>query len=74
MLDENDFFTGTTTVPTGNYLQGKEMLYDGKLDALASAFSQIYPVIMDKFWRLVDPEELVVPKDKGEEIRKLKVY
>jgi hypothetical protein len=71
---DTDFFGGTTTVPTGNYQQGKEVLYDGKPDALASALSQIYPVIMDKFWRLVEPEEMVVLKDKGEEIRKLKVY
>jgi len=69
-----DFFFGETTVSTGKYHLGKEVLYGGKPDALASALAQLYPMIMEKFWRLVEPEEMVMLRDKGEEIRALKVY
>ncbi len=67
-------FGGATTHRTGKYLMGKERFYDGKPDALASALAEVYPIVMEKFWRLVDPEEMAMLKEKGEEIRLLKVY
>ncbi len=71
---EIGFWGGTTEIPTGSYLISNEMFHDGRADALATALAQVYPVVMERFWRLVEPEEMLVLQAQGAEIRKLKVY
>jgi hypothetical protein len=60
-------------VATG-YTQTAELLHDGKSDALADALQQMYPTIMERFWRMLDPEEMILLKEKSGEIRARKVY
>ena len=50
------------------------ILYDGRPDAMASALKQMYPVIMAQFQKYLDTDEMVQLKEKGKEIRSLKVY
>ncbi|MEX0899943.1 MAG: hypothetical protein WD081_04540 [Gammaproteobacteria bacterium] len=71
---EVGFWGGVTEIPTGSYLITNEMFHDGRADALATALAQVYPVVMERFWRLVEPEEMLVLQRQGEEIRALKVY
>lgn len=71
---ETGFWGGTTEVLTGQYLIGTELFHDGRTDALATALAQVYPIVMERFWRLVEPEEMLVLRTQGEEIRALKVY
>jgi neuraminyllactose-binding hemagglutinin len=50
------------------------LLYDGRIDAMASALKQLYPTVVYQFQKYLDPDEMVALKTKGEEIRKAKVY
>ena len=50
------------------------VVYDGRVDAMASALKEMYPVIMAQFQKYLDTNEMVQLKDKGKEIRALKVY
>jgi len=50
------------------------IVYDGTVDAIADALKQMYPVILSQFEKYIDTEELLVLKEKGKEIRALKVY
>jgi hypothetical protein len=54
--------------------QAGKLLYDGKADALANALKDIYPMVMERFYKYLEPEEMVALKVKGEEIRANKVY
>jgi hypothetical protein len=55
------------------YTPGK-ILYDGRPDALADALKQIYPIVMSRFEKYIDTDELVQLKDKGKEIRASNVF
>lgn len=63
---------------TGQYISsytvGNEILYDGKIEALADYLNEIYPVIMEKCWTYFDTEEMMHLKETSKEIRKLKRY
>lgn len=48
--------------------------YDGRADAMASALKQIYPIVLAQFQKFLDTEEMIQLKEKGKEIRELKVY
>ena len=50
------------------------ILYDGKVDAMATALKKYYPTIMEKFQTYLDIEELQVLQKQGQEIRAKKVY
>lgn len=54
--------------------QSGQTVYDGKPDAMANALKQLYPTIMDKFWKYIDTQEILALKAKTAEIRKLKRY
>lgn len=53
---------------------GEFVTYDGKADSMATTLQKIYPTIMKKFEVYLDPAELESLKQKGKEIRALKVY
>lgn len=74
MRTEVGFWGGVTEIPTGRVVLGSQLFHDGRADALATALAQVYPTMMDRFWRLVDPDEMLVLRAQGEEIRALKVY
>jgi hypothetical protein len=63
---------GYNNVVTG-YSRGG-LVYDGKADAMAFAIQKMYPVILDKFQKYVDTDELQDLKKKTAEIRAAKVY
>jgi len=50
------------------------ILYDGRADAMASALKQMYPVVLAQFQKYIDTDEMIQLKEKGKEIRALKVY
>ena len=52
----------------------KEIVYDGRTDAMTNALKQMYPIIMQKCWTYMDTEEILSLKDKVKEIRELKRY
>jgi hypothetical protein len=52
----------------------KETMYDGRIDTMADALKQMYPIIMQKCWTYIDAEEILSLKDKVKEIRELKRY
>ena len=61
----------------GNMVVGYSVgniLYDGRADAMASAMKQMYPVVLGQFQKYIDTDEMVQLKEKGKEIRALKVY
>lgn len=66
-------FLGTTRRVFTGYKTGG-MIYDGKIDAMASHLNAIYPMIMQKFWTYIDAQEILHLKKKVREIRKLKRY
>jgi len=49
-------------------------LYDGTKDAVANIIKKMYPNIMQTTWRYLDTQEILVLKEKAEEIKKLKRY
>jgi len=49
-------------------------LYDGRPDALADALKELYPVIMGRFEKYIDTDELVQLKEKAKEIRSSNVF
>jgi len=51
-----------------------KLIYDGKIDAMASALEKMYPIILEQFEKYLDTEEMLQLKKKGQEIRALKVY
>ena len=51
-----------------------ELLYDGKVDAMADTLKTMYPLILDRFSTFLDSDEMLALKEKGKEIRALKVY
>jgi hypothetical protein len=63
----------TTRTVLSGYNQGK-LLYDGKVDGMADTLKQMYPIIMEKCWTYIDPDEVVALQEKGKEIRASKVY
>lgn len=71
---EVGLFGGVTEIPTGRVVLGSQLFHDGRADALATALATVYPTVMDRFWRLVDPDEMLVLRTQGAEIRALKVY
>src|SRR5208283_2239113 len=56
------------------YNSNGNLLFDGKVDAMASALKQYYPIVISQFQKYLDPDEMVALKTKVEEIRKSKVY
>ena len=60
------------TMVTG-YSPGN-IIYDGRVDTMASALKEMYPVILSQFQKYLDTDEMLQLKDKGKEIRALKVY
>ena len=50
------------------------MIYDGRADALATALKDIYPVVLGRFYKYLETEEMVQLKAKAREIRANKVY
>ena len=56
-----------------SYQAGK-VLYDGRVDAVASALQEMYPVVLSQFEKYIDSNELVQLKEKSKEIRESKVY
>jgi hypothetical protein len=63
----------TSTVIPDSYQIGN-VEFDGSQDAVANMLKKIYPSMMDTVWRYLEPEELVMLKEKGKEIRVLKRY
>lgn len=59
-------------VVTG-YQTGRTV-YDGRVDAMASALKEMYPVVLTQFEKYIDTNELVQLKEKSKEIRESKVY
>lgn len=55
------------------YDQGK-MAYNGRIEAVADALKDYYPVIMEKAWTYLDTDEILNLKTKTIEIRELKRY
>jgi hypothetical protein len=55
------------------YQQGK-VLMDGRADAMANALKEIYPVVLERFYKYLETEEMVQLKSKSQEIRASKVY
>jgi hypothetical protein len=55
------------------YSAGK-ILYDGRADAMANALKEIYPMVMERFYKYLETEEMLELKAKGQEIRSTKVY
>lgn len=56
------------------YSATPKKLYLGQTEAMAGALKQMYPVILSKFEKFLDGDEMVQLKSKGQEIRALKVY
>jgi hypothetical protein len=50
------------------------IVYDGRVDAIASALQEMYPVVMSQFQKFIDTDEMIQLKEKVIEIRSLKVY
>jgi hypothetical protein len=73
-LTETKGLFGQTTGSTVSGYSAGNVIYDGKLDALANALKKFYPTILSRFWTYLDPEELEGLKSKVDEIRKMKVY
>lgn len=48
--------------------------YDGRKDAVANIIKKMYPQVMQTVWKYINTEEILVLKEKAEEIRKLKRY
>ena len=55
------------------YDKGK-ILYDGRVEAVADALKEFYPIIMEKAWTYIDTDEILNLKEKTKEIRELKRY
>jgi len=60
-------------VPWAQYQPGN-IQYDGRVDAVANVIKKMYPEIMQTAWRYLDINEILILKEKAEEIRKLKRY
>lgn len=73
-LDLDDITMSGTEYYTARGYNPGEVLYDGKIDAIADALKQMYPAIMQKCWTYIDPEEILSLKEKVKEIRELKRY
>ena len=56
------------------YSASPKNLYMGQTEAMANALKQLYPVVLGKFEKFLDGDEMVALKAKGQEIRALKVY
>lgn len=54
--------------------QPGNIVYDGRVDALATALKEMYPIVMSQFQKYIDTDEMVDLKEKVQEIRSLKVY
>jgi hypothetical protein len=50
------------------------IVYDGRKDALANIIKKMYPKIMNTAWNYLNTEELLILKEKAQEVRKLKRY
>jgi len=50
------------------------IVYDGRKDAVANIIKKIYPQVMQTVWKYLNTEEILILKEKAEEIRKLKRY
>lgn len=48
--------------------------YDGRTDAVANIIKKMYPKIMQTCWKYINSDEILVLKEKAEEVRKLKRY
>jgi len=55
------------------YAASDKLIYDGKIDAMASALEKMYPIILEQFEKYLDTEEMLQLKKKGPRIRALKV-
>jgi hypothetical protein len=51
-----------------------QVLFDGRADAMATALKQIYPVVMARFYKFLETDEMIELKARGMEIRANKVY
>ena len=67
-------FFGDEIREFSHYSVGAEIIYDGKIEALADYLNEIYPIIMGKCWTYMDTEELMHLKETSQEIRVLKRY
>ena len=68
------FFGEVTGTRLVGYEQGDEMVYDGRVVALADAIESMYPIIIEKFYTYMDTNEILKLKAQTKEIRKLKRY
>ena len=68
------FFGGITGKYVSGYTKSKELVFDGKVEAVADYIQEMYPIIMNKFWTYLDTEEMLKLKKQTKEIRELKRY
>lgn len=73
MVSQPDGCGGTMTLPQG-FEPSENVIFDGTADAMATTLQKVYPSIMKKFELYLDANELEALKEKGKEIRALKVY
>lgn len=68
---------GVVTIPLPlpwQMYQAGEIVYDGRPDAVANMVKEMYPQIMQTTYNYLDTNEILILKEKAEEIRKLKRY
>lgn len=73
MVSRPDGCGGTMVLPEG-FEPSDNVIFDGTADAMATTLQKVYPSIMKKFELYLDANELEALKEKGKEIRALKVY
>ena len=49
-------------------------MYDGKLEAVATALKVLYPDIMGRCWTIISSDEVLQLKETTKRIRERKVY
>lgn len=51
-----------------------DLVFNGVEEAMADALKTYYPIVMEKLWTYLDKDEMLVLKERAQEIRKVKVY
>jgi hypothetical protein len=51
-----------------------KVLYDGRPDAMATAMKELYPLVLSRFYKYLETDEMLQLKDRSKEIRATKVY
>ena len=60
--------------PTFTGYNAGKVLLDQRADSLATALKEIYPKVLERFYKYLETEEMLELKEKGKEIRANKVY